>query len=87
MKKIIVLLASVSFVFVHANAQGILGGKVTGNFQTDIQMSKEDKTIGAQKVDEKLLSNTFANILYTNGDFSAGVRFESYLNPILVSFL
>ncbi len=83
MKKIIVLLASVSFVFVHANAQGILGGKVTGNFQTDIQMSKEDKTIGAQKVDEKLLSNTFANILYTNGDFSAGVRFESYLNPIL----
>lgn len=83
MKKKVIILAALSLGFTFANAQGILGGKVTGNFQTDVQMSKEDATIGAQKVDEKLLNNSFANILYTNGDFSAGVRFESYLNPIL----
>ncbi len=83
MNKGIVLLLIVALGLTKTNAQGILDGKVTGNFQTDVQMSKEDKTIGSQKVDEKLLNNTFANILYTKGDFSAGVRFESYLNPIL----
>ncbi|MBQ9254895.1 MAG: hypothetical protein IJ180_09005 [Bacteroidales bacterium] len=65
------------------NAQGIIGGKVTGNFQTDIQASKEDSTIGAKKLDDKLRINSFANFIYTNGDFTAGVRFEGYLNPIL----
>jgi len=83
MNKGFVLLLIVALGLTKTNAQGILDGKVTGNFQTDVQMSKEDKTIGSQKVDEKLLNNTFANILYTKGDFSAGVRFESYLNPIL----
>ena len=64
-------------------AQGILGGKVSGNFQVDMQMSKEDSVIGSEKVREKFLSNAFANINYNAGDFSAGFRFESYLNPIL----
>lgn len=64
-------------------SQGILGGKVTGNFQMDVQVSKEDSVIGAEKVNEKILNNAFGNILYTNGDFSAGMRFEAYLNPIL----
>lgn len=64
-------------------SQGILGGRVTGNFQMDVQVSKQDSLIGAGKVDEKLLNNAFGNVLYTNGDFSAGMRFEAYLNPIL----
>lgn len=64
-------------------AQGIFGGKVTGNFQMDLQASKQDSIIGAEKVNEKALMNAFTNILYTNGDFSAGMRFEAYLNPIL----
>ena len=32
---------------------------------------------------EKLLMNARADILYTNGDFSAGLRFEMYENPLL----
>ena len=64
-------------------SQNILGGHVTGSFQTDIQYSKEDTIIGSAKINEHILSNTYANFLYTLGDFSAGVRFESYLNPIL----
>ena len=83
MKRIFVIWGVLSLSFVDANAQGLLDGKVTGNFQTDVQISKEDKDIGAKKVDEKLLNNTFVNILYSTGNFSAGVRFESYLNPIL----
>ena len=66
-----------------ANAQGILGGHVTGNIQTDMQMSREDTVIGADDVPEKLLMNTRADILYQNGDFSAGLRFEMYQNPLL----
>ena len=82
MKKILVILF-LSLFSLTSYAQSILGGKVTGNFQMDIQASKEDSIIGAEKVNEKLLSNAFANINYTSGDFSAGLRFESYLNPIL----
>lgn len=66
-----------------ASAQGILGGHVTGNVQLDGQMSSADSTIGAKDVDEKLLLNARADILYTNGDFSAGLRFEMYQNPML----
>ena len=64
-------------------AQTILGGKVTGNVQIDAQVSREDTAIGAADVPEKFLSNVFGNILYTNGNFTAGLRFESYLNPML----
>lgn len=64
-------------------AQNILGGHVTGNVQIDAQVSREDTAIGAADVPEKFLSNVFGNILYTNGNFTAGLRFESYLNPML----
>ncbi|MBO7180564.1 MAG: hypothetical protein J6V51_03390, partial [Bacteroidales bacterium] len=79
MKRIAILIASVCFS-VALNAQGILGGSVSGNFQIDMQMSREDSVIGAEKVNERFLSNAFANINYNAGDFSAGFRFESYLN-------
>lgn len=65
------------------NAQGILGGHVTGNIQLDGQVSRADSVIGASDVPEKLLLNARADILYTNGGFSAGLRFEAYQNPLL----
>lgn len=82
MKKILLLISFIAFS-INSFSQGIFGGKVTGNFQMDIQASREDSVIGAEKVNEKMLMNAFTNILYTNGDFSAGMRFEAYLNPIL----
>lgn len=66
-----------------ATAQGIMGGHVTGNIQIDGQISHADSAIGASDVPEKLLMNARADILYTNGDFSAGLRFEAYQNPML----
>lgn len=66
-----------------ASAQGIMGGHVTGNVQLDGQMSRADSTIGAEEVPERLLLNARADILYTNGNFSAGIRFEMYQNPLL----
>lgn len=82
MKKLLVLLG-VFVVIVQVQAQALLGGQVTGNFQIDAQVSKQDSSIGAEDVPQKLLSNVFANLLYTNGGFSAGIRFESYLDPLL----
>lgn len=71
------LCSSVSF------AQNFLeGGRVSGNFQLDAQVYRADSAIGANEVDEKMLMNAFANLLYSNGNFNAGLRFESYLNPI-----
>ena len=82
MKKILLAIFLITGSF-NGFSQDIFGGKVTGNFQMDFQASKEDTIIEAEKVNEKALMNAFTNILYTNGDFSAGMRFEAYLNPIL----
>jgi hypothetical protein len=57
-------------------------GEIHGNFQTDAQFYNPDSLIGAPPVPEKMLMNGFANINYTNGKFSAGFRFESYLNVL-----
>ncbi len=82
-RKKILALALFAAVAATAQGQGLLGGHVTGNVQLDGQMSSADSTIGAQDVPERLLLNARADILYTNGDFSAGLRFEMYQNPLL----
>ena len=81
-KKVLVAVAATALA-VASQAQGIMGGHVTGNVQADAQMSRADSTIGAREVEERLLLNTRADILYQNGGFSAGLRFEMYHNPLL----
>lgn len=58
-------------------------GKITGNLQIEAQYYQEDTLIGAEQPDEQILSNAFLNLIYTNGKFSAGVRYESYQNALL----
>lgn len=57
-------------------------GEVHGNFQANAQYYIPDSTIGAAEVPEKMLFNGFANIIYTKGKFTAGIRYESYLNAL-----
>jgi len=57
-------------------------GTIIGNFQTISQYYNEDTLINAILPDHKMGMNSFANINYTRGNFNAGVRYESYLNPI-----
>ena len=83
MKRRIITLSALLSMGAMTMAQGILGGHVTGNFQIDGQLSRRDSVIGAADVPEKLLTNARADILYTNGNFSAGLRYEAYLNPML----
>ena len=72
------------FAITDVQAQDFLqGGRVSGNFQLDAQVYQADSAIGAYEVKEKMLLNSFANLLYSNGNFNAGLRFETYLNPVL----
>ena len=62
------------------------GGRVNGNVQMDAQYYSEDDKLGITDSTlnfRKFGMNAFGNVNYTNGDFSAGLRFESYLNPML----
>lgn len=60
--------------------QGISG--IHGNFQTDVQQYKADSSIGAPEVPEEVLANSFLNLVYSSGNFSAGIRYESFLNAL-----
>ncbi len=81
----ILLLSSSLFLLVApaVRAQGIAGGHVTGNIQLDGQLTRTDTLIGAEMKPERVLLNGRADILYTNGDFIGGLRFEIYQNPML----
>ncbi|NUM49773.1 MAG: hypothetical protein HUU48_01540 [Flavobacteriales bacterium] len=57
-------------------------GQVHGNFEMNIQYYNEDSLIGAKQPPEKMLMSGFANVIYTNGNFEAGIRYESYLNAL-----
>lgn len=76
-------LISINFLDAQTLDQVMSNGEIKGNFQLDMQYYQEDSTIGAQDVPEKVLSNGFLNVVYTNGAFSMGVRYESYLNALL----
>ncbi len=81
---VIVFTTISSNLFAQNNMDRILSnGQVHGNFGLDMQYYQEDSLIGAKSVSEDVLMNGFANFNYTNGNFSAGFRYESYLNPLL----
>jgi hypothetical protein len=61
------------------NLNSLNVGDVHGNFQADAQYYVTDSNIGAYAPPQKMGLNGFANILYTKGKFTAGIRYESYL--------
>jgi len=83
-KLLFTIILSGSVVFYHRlSAQNIAGGAIHGNFEIDAQYYRTDSAIGTPEVPEKLLSNGFANFIYDKDNFSAGLRYESYLDPML----
>jgi len=85
--KFIPLILALLLISGHSVAQDFLSnGKVTGNTQIDAQIYTEDDQLGITDSTlnyKKFGMNAFANVLYSNGNFNAGLRFESYLNPML----
>ncbi|MEX1189225.1 MAG: DUF6029 family protein [Bacteroidia bacterium] len=76
----VLALLIIVFSFTKAQGQQQSAGELHGNFQVDAQYYNKDSLIGAPVVPEKVLTNGFMNLWYTRGDFSAGIRYESYLN-------
>ena len=58
-------------------------GKISGDFGFNGMYYIPDSLIGAEKVSGKVRANTHLNLLYTNGGFSAGARYEFYLFPLI----
>ncbi len=58
------------------------GGSISGNIESTFQFLNNDTLIGANQPAEKGLLNTYMNVFYTNGNFKAGMRVESYLPRI-----
>jgi hypothetical protein len=80
-KKVLVFVFLI-FQTTHFFAQENKSGQIHGNFGFVGQTYKEDSLIGAPFVAEKFLMNAYSNVLFTKGGFTAGVRFETYLNAL-----
>lgn len=62
------------------------GGQIHGNIGIDAQYYQRDTLIGSPEVPEKFRMNAFLNLVYTNGNFYAGARYEAYLPKPLLGF-
>ena len=58
-------------------------GRISGDFGFNGMYYIPDSIIGAEPVDSKVRGNAFLNILYSNGGFSAGARYEFYQFPLI----
>lgn len=88
-KKLLRLVLITSFIAMisqSVSAQDILGGQVRGSFQADVQTYEPNSQIGITEEDingEKVGMNGFGSFIYTNNNFTMGMRFETYLKPLV----
>ena len=68
-----------AFTFLGQSSEGY----VSGNTQVIWQQYFEDEAIDAEVPPEKAAFNAFGNVNYSKGNFTAGIRYESYLSPLL----
>lgn len=64
------------------NLSTLGSGQIHGNFDLSAQYYIPDSIIGADTIPEKGLFNGWSAITYVKGKFSAGIRYESYLNHL-----
>ena len=88
MRGVLLLLAFASFgisqIIAQENGSNDYDtGPVSGNFQALWQSYSPDERIGAVVPPEKSGYNSYGNLRYNRGVFSAGLRYESYLNAIV----
>ena len=85
MRKAIVLTCLTLFLspFFYSQEEEKAQGVVSGNVSVLWQSYQEDTLIGAVVPPSKTGFNAYSNLIYTQGNFSAGLRYESYLNSVL----
>lgn len=79
-------LAVAALLSTSAFGQDAHGGQLHGNFQLDGQWYLRDESIdpsGEFYPDERFLGQGYANFVYTDGNFSGGLRYENYQNVML----
>lgn len=81
-KKIVFTVCIIASAF-KAKSQNIDASSIHGNFEFLGQYYLTDSVIGAPVVKEKFLNNAFLNLNYEYQNFTAGLRYESYRNPLL----
>ena len=69
-------------VFLLLSQVSFAQGNISGNMETVFQYLNEDSIINAKQPMQKGLINSYMNVFYTQGNFKAGLRFESYLPRI-----
>ena len=81
MRKQILLLLALALGCLGASAQSFLeNSQINGSFQTDAQYYMLDQSIDITDLKGKKFGiNGFGKVNYTNGNFSAGLRFEAFL--------
>lgn len=57
-------------------------GRLSGNFNMEAWYYLKDDAIGTTVPPEKTLMNSYANFRYEYGDFTAGLRYEGYMNTL-----
>lgn len=77
------LLFVLSLTILPAQSDMFRCSNITGNFQFDAQSYTKDSLIGAEDVPQKILNNTWFRLNYNYGGFTATVRYEGYMDPIL----
>ena len=80
LKKLFLISLSISPLFFFGQEQD--WGEVHGDFNFGGQTYTEDPSINAAKVDEFFLANAYSNLRFSKGNFTAGIRYESYLNAL-----
>ncbi|MFM7769738.1 MAG: DUF6029 family protein, partial [Bacteroidota bacterium] len=83
MKRILICLGLLcNATFSWAQKEEKPEGQLHGNFQILSQQYSEDSLIGATVPPAETAINAFGNLNYKYGNFTAGLRFESYNNAI-----
>ncbi len=80
LKKLFLISLTISPLFFFGQEQD--WGEVHGDFNFSGQTYTEDPSINAAKVDEFFLANAYSNLRFSKGNFTAGIRYESYLNAL-----
>jgi hypothetical protein len=78
----LILILGFGQVFFSQEKEGLDLGNISGNTQIIAQYYNEDTLINAALPDHIMGMNSFTNINYTRGNFRAGIRYETYLNPL-----
>ena len=73
---------SVTF-FLFFFTSNLFSQNFSGEFNSSLQSYQEDTKIEAPSVDEIIRNNAYLNLNYSKDNFTAGIRYESYLNALL----